>query len=499
MKINKTSIVSPGDFDVNNHFYPRVINAHIHPMVEHFTLMNHDRIINRYCHLHPKTDKEKLAELLKYQPKFFRWSGADLFTVTTEFGNRKMVVVETNSCPSGQKSMPSTGRDDDEAAYRYLLERTFVPSLKEHEKQLTEEEKKGALCVVFDKNDMEASGYACVLADVFDEPVYLTTYYNNQDPSKDLVKFNEEGQMFIRVNLESEWIPIRAAFRYVTQKPWNRIPLKTKTLILNPIISCVSGGRNKLIASKAYDLFNAELYGTGLEICVPETIHDVKKQEVPLWLQKFGGIGVVKVPYGNAGQGVYTIVNQAELDDFMKEESNYDQYIIQSLIGNYHWSSRSTKGQFYHVGTVPDKKLRSYVADLRMMISSTENGYKPLVIYGRRSRTPLRDHLSPDVSSWEMLGTNLSVKEGENTWSTETSRLLLMDRRDFNQLGIGLDDLINGFIQTVLASIAIDKMAQRLMEDGVFNYQLFKSLNDDDGLIAEIAQGTAKLGQEDTS
>lgn len=33
-----------------------------------------------------------------------------------------------------------------------------------------------------------------------------------------------------------------------------------------------------------------------------------------------------------------------------------------------------------------------------------------------------------------MLGTNLSVKE-DGKWSTETNRLLLMDRKDFNQLG----------------------------------------------------------------
>ena len=36
-----------------------------------------------------------------------------------------------------------------------------------------------------------------------------------------------------------------------------------------------------------------------------------------------------------------------------------------------------------------------------------------------------------------MLGTNLSVKQASNQWDTETSRLLLMDRRDFNRLGIG--------------------------------------------------------------
>ena len=79
---------------------------------------------------------------------------------------------------------------------------------------------------------------------------------------------------------ENEWVPIRAAFRYVTQKPWQRIPLVgSRTLILNPVLACLAGGRNKLLADKAYGFFNArhlEL-GSRLEIRVPETIRDVTK------------------------------------------------------------------------------------------------------------------------------------------------------------------------------------------------------------------------------
>jgi len=89
--------------------------------------------------------------------------------------------------------------------------------------------------------------------------------------------------MYVR-NSEGEWIPIRAAFRYVTQKPWNRIPLHSKTRILNPTIACLAGGRNKMVAAKAYDIFNAELQPFGLKINMPETIWDVSKNEVPLWV-----------------------------------------------------------------------------------------------------------------------------------------------------------------------------------------------------------------------
>lgn len=92
-----------------------------------------------------------------------------------------------------------------------------------------------------------------------------------------------------------------------------------------------------------------------------------------------------------------------------------------------------------------------------------------------------------------MLGTNLSVKtDGE--WTTESQRLMLMDRKDFNLLGIGIDDLIDAYIQTVLSVIAIDKLAARLMKNEqsgqvpAFDYELFEALNPDPALLEEILQ-----------
>ena len=90
-----------------------------------------------------------------------------------------------------------------------------------------------------------------------------------------------------------------------------------------------------------------------------------------------------------------------------------------------------------------------------------------------------------------MLGTNLSVKLGDDDWTTESQRLLLMDRKDFNILGIGVDDLIDGYIQTVLSVVAIDKMCKRLFKvesDGskTFDLELFEDLNPDKALLDEI-------------
>lgn len=200
-----------------------------------------------------------------------------------------------------------------------------------------------------------------------------------------------------------------------------------------------------------------------------------------------GGHAVIKVPYSNAGQGVYTIVTEDELDKFMELDFDYDLFIVQSLIGNSNWSSTTSAGKLYHVGTIPNHKNETFVADIRMMVSSTEEGIRPLCTYARRAEKPLIDNVNDGVNSWEMLGTNLSLKNEDGSWGSDTNRLLLMDRRDFNKLGIGLDDLIEAYIQTVLSMVAIDKMAQTLFnKQGKFKMRLFKSLNDDNGLLDEI-------------
>jgi len=446
-------------------------------MISFFLSLDQDRIITRYCHLHPSVNREKLTEILNHKARYFIWAGADLLNVTSAGGKRQMVVIENNSCPSGQKSMPLVDDNQEQGSYRLMVERTFKPSLKNLRNRI-----KGGLAVIYDKNPMEVFGYAEVIADVMQEPVHAATFHTGDENST--AKF-VDGVLHILV--EGEWKPMRAAFRYVTQKPWNRIPLNSKTKIINPTIACLAGGRNKMVAAKAYDIFNAELQAFGLKINMPETIWDVSKNEIPIWVRKMGGHAVIKVPYSNAGQGVYTIVSQEELDAFMEMEFDYDLFIVQSLIGNSNWTSTTTAGKLYHVGTIPDLKNQTFVADIRMMVSSTEIGIRPLCTYARRAEKPLVDNISAGENSWSMLGTNLSIKNEDGSWGSDTNRLVLMDRRDFNKLGIGLDDLIEAYIQTVLSMVSIDKMAQTLVnKQGKFKIKLFKSLNDDQSLLDEI-------------
>ena len=467
--------VLPGSFEPARHFYPRALNAQLHPLVGFFLHLSRDRLVNRYTHLHPRVVPDRLSEILSYQPKYFRWSGADLFHVTTESGNRQMVVIETNSCPSGNKSMPIPSDEQEEGGYRTLMETAFVPLLAKRGLP------KGGLAVLYDKNSTEVHGYAAALADLTNEPVWVTPFKDN-GPSAAARFVN--GVLEVRDD-EGTWHPMRAAMRYVTQQPWSRIPVSTKTLIFNPVIACLAGGRNKLIAAKAYDFYNADLMDCGLEILAPETVRDVRKEEIPLWVNRFGGNAVVKIPYSNAGVGVFTIVGKEELDAFMEMEHKYDQFIVQALIGNHGWSSMTRRGRLFQVGTVPDKRGNIYVADLRMMVCAGKDGFRPLAVYGRRARVPLtRDRY--EGSSWDVLGTNLSTKTADG-WATDADRLMLMDRRDYNQLGLGLDDLIEGYIQTVLSTIAIDKLAQTLIsKKGTLRRKLFRSLNDDPCLLEEL-------------
>lgn len=476
--MDNIKIVRPGEFEANDHWYPKALNATIHPMISFFLNLEQERIITRYCHMHPNVNHDKLREVLNHKAKHFLWGGADLLNVTSAGGKRQMVVIENNSCPSGQKSMPLVDDHKEQGSYRLMVERTFKPFLKNMRNKV-----KGGLAVIYDKNPMEASGYAKVIADVMQEEVYYVDFYKDDPNPKVIFK---EGIMHV-LDENQKLIPIRAAFRYLTQKPWNRLPMHSKTKILNPIVACLAGGRNKMVAAKAYDIFNAELHEHGLKINTPETIWDISKNEVPLWVRKMGGHAVVKVPYSNAGQGVYTIVTEDELDKFMELEFDYDLFIVQSLIGNSNWSSTTSAGKLYHVGTIPNQKNQTFVADIRMMVSSTENGIKPLCTYARKAEKPLVNHIENETDSWEMLGTNLSVKNKDGSWGSDTSRLVLMDRRDFNILGIGLDDLIEAYIQTVLSLVAIDKMAQTLInKQGKFKTRLFKSLNNDKSLLDEI-------------
>jgi hypothetical protein len=440
-------LVEPGDFEATDHWYPRVLNSNIHPLVAYFLNLSHEQMVERYKRLHPQADTDAILDILKYQPQYFRWAGTDLMHVTNNEGNRRLTVIETNSCPSGQKSMPLLDLNVEQGGYRRLIEQTFKPMVNSYRE-------KGALAVIYDKNPMENIGYAATIADVFEENVFLAKY--DKDDKEPPVVF-KDGKMYVR-RQQNGWEEIRAAFRYVTQEPWNRLPKHPKTLLLNPIEACLAGGRNKEVASKAYDVFNDSFEEKGICIFTPETYRNVSHSELKDYFYKLGGSMVIKVPDSNAGQGVYTIVNEQELQDALEEIDPSQLYLVQQLIHSNYSSGLDPNRAWYHVGTIPDSKGRSYAFDLRLMMHATNDGLRPLAVYSRRSRFPLNKPLPDGMNSWEVYGTNLSVK-GEDGWTYADERLMLFDIRNFGQLGLGVDELIKGFVQSAMAVYAIDQNA----------------------------------------
>lgn len=168
-----------------------------------------DAIVARFSHLNPDIDVDALKQILTTKPKFFHWSGADLFNVTNARGARQMIVVETNSCPSGQKSTPAVDSNLDENGYKNLCEKTIKARIMEAEAEGKLPE--GGLAVVYDKNPMENKGYAAALADAMGEPVWLVEYYHyDENPP---VEFR--GNVMHVRDEGGKWHPIRAAFRYV--------------------------------------------------------------------------------------------------------------------------------------------------------------------------------------------------------------------------------------------------------------------------------------------
>ena len=188
--LKNAKIVFHGEFEAERHYYPRVLNANIHPLVSSFFSLGNKRILARYTHLNPQVNSELLKDLLSYEPKYFHWAGSDLFNVTTASGHRQMIVVETNSCPSGQKSMPLLDEGgEDHGGYAKVIEHSAKELISKTDPAT------GGLAVLYDKNPMEASGYAEVLADCTNEQVWMAEYYEND--SNPPVKWID-GLMYVR-------------------------------------------------------------------------------------------------------------------------------------------------------------------------------------------------------------------------------------------------------------------------------------------------------------
>ncbi|RIB14424.1 hypothetical protein C2G38_2018573 [Gigaspora rosea] len=478
---NPIKKVYPGDFDPALCVVPKTLNATIHPLVSSFFSLGNDRIITRYKNLNSQVDVNVLRNCLEYNPKFYKWAASDLFNVIDSNGKRQMITIESGSSPAGQCGMPLFNINNNrQNGYKHVIQTAFKEALKDADPSL------GELAVVYDKasNEMEITGYATAISEEAKEHVWIVML---QDDARYEQPIKWENQIMYIRDQEGVWHPIRACFKHMAHKPWTRFPLKSKTVVFNNIISCLAGGHNKAMASKSFELFNNELSGSGLAIRFPETICDVNKSEISSCIEKMGGRAVIKAPYGSSGQDIYIITNSEELNEFFDSSHHYDKFIVQSLVENASWSTKLHPGKFYHIGIVPDRHNQTFVNDLRMMVSADDTGFHPVVIVSRRAHKPLPTYIPNNSkwNSWEVFGTNISVKL-DSKWTREYDRMITMDQKDFDIIGLGIDDLIDAYVQTVLSVIAIDKMCQKLLINNEFNFELFHTLNPDDVLLGEL-------------
>ena len=58
--MHHATLVHPGSFEPDAHWYPKALNATGHPMVNFFLSLDEQRIVTRYGHLNPLVDREQL-------------------------------------------------------------------------------------------------------------------------------------------------------------------------------------------------------------------------------------------------------------------------------------------------------------------------------------------------------------------------------------------------------------------------------------------------------
>jgi hypothetical protein len=462
--------LEPGQFNPRRHFYTGALAALPDAGLEALLATPPAELAQLYCDAFPEADRALLSQILEYRPRFLQWAGSDLFLVRNPDGRRDVALLEMNSCPSGQKYMPGAALQPGGSGYDILIDEVLAPAIPTA--------LDGVLAVLYDKNGIEASGYAAALADRMCEPVHLVPLHHAEAD-----RFFRAGEGGIDIRTASGWRPVRGAWRYLTDRPWRRLPLRNRGAMVNQIVACIAGGRNKAAAAFAYDEFNRQFGRQGITIRVPRSVIDVAREDLPRQIASFGGRAIVKVPYSNAGQGVFPVISNNDLSALMARHLPYERLIVQELIGAERWSGEGMA----QIGTIPDRQGNAYAADLRLMVGATARGFRPVAAYGRRARAPLPQKLGGNGPPADFLLTNLSYRENDR-WKSDKARVLVLDRRNMDHLGWQALDLVNGYVQTCFAMIAIDRLACQLMHlpDRAF-LEMLRSISDDPSLRGEIA------------
>ncbi len=320
----------------------------------------------------------------------------------------------------------------------------------------------GSLAVLYDKNPQEVRAYAATLAEMSGRAVHLVPIFSGA--VDEVLKFTS-GAMQVRG--PEGWVTITAALRYVTDQPWLSLPLRSTSVLLNPLSACLSGGRNKHLASVAYQRFTETWNDSHLAIRFPSTQSGLTTEQAAAAIASAGHRGIIKTPYGHAGEGVFPIVSADGLTRWLAEVDENRGWVVQELIAEDHLTAHAEYGG----------SARIY--DLRLLVAAGSEGFRPIAGFARQARSELAFPLQQKAVR-DQLVTNLSYRDTRGEWATDTSRVVPLDETHFESLMLTLDDLVEAYVQSVMSVVAIDQLATSLSDDrDRFDLAAFHALNDD--------------------
>lgn len=183
----------------------------------------------------------------------------------------------------------------------------------------------------------------------------------------------------------------------------------------------------------------------------------------------------------------------------MKSSQEHEKYIAQiacriQYLAFFLFVFKGGK-KYFNVGTRPNQCNHRYVVDLRMGIYFSDNGFQPICLFVRRAAYPLSNHLDENFDTWSMLEINLNRNKSNGIRADDVDRVISMDSNGYAQMDYTLNDLIDGYVQAVMATYAFDCIAQQLIkvDNGNFDMELFRKLNNHQILLDEIHQRQPEL------
>ncbi|XP_037025300.1 uncharacterized protein LOC119066766 [Bradysia coprophila] len=477
----QVSVVQPDDpfsyeLCVETAVFNKTLNQEIVDFMKNWSTA---QIIESYTQTRPHVNQQVLKGLLTENPTFVLYSGVDLIYSKGRNGKKKFLLIETNVYTAGQDAMPPS-------AQVYETHSNLCVLNDEWKRQPVEA---GGLAHMYGRKTRRDYAYPHIMAKLTKESIHVVPMFSKREDGEieTLYRF-VDGTM--QVKYKDEWQNIRACFCTMSYRTWSFFPVTNnlKTYMCpHPIAGLV--GKNKILSEYAYRDFNEKYSKHGIQIRGPKTMVGIAKADIrEIVEQNFNGRAVIKTPYDSQGRGVYIIRTDGDLDDFYaKDESDYSLWVVQELIG----LEACPNDRYQQIGFHLDGQMYAY--SVRIIACNSPSGFKMITICSARAPAPFaKDGETADIAPG-LLHKIKTVHEDDvyvtNIASNPDGELrsFYFDDAGVKGMGIGMDDVIDGFMQTVYCTHAIDNMCKKLiMENGELDVQLLRELNPDPQLLAEV-------------